>query len=154
MKKRFLLFIIVTTLISVSAISAQEKKFGLGIMIGQPTGLSAKYWLNNDNALDFGLAYSFIGNDSGFSLHCDYIYHINGLIKSTIQLPIYYGFGARIRSVDHSKSYLGARGVVGLLYLDSKYPIDVFVELAPVFNLFPETSLHFDLALGARYYFD
>jgi hypothetical protein len=148
------LLVLTVFMIMSLVLQAQEKKLGLGIMLGQPTGLSAKYYLNEKNALDFGLAYSFIGNDNGFSFHCDCVYQLNSISRSNIQLPLYYGFGARIRSADHSKSFLGARGVVGLQYIDNKLPIDAFIELAPVFNLFPETSLHFDLALGARYYFE
>ncbi len=154
MKKGFLLVIVLAYLFLPVNLFSQDKAFGLGIMIGQPTGFSAKYWLNNEHAVDFGLAYSFIGGDKGFSLHSDYLYHINGFTKSNIKLPVYYGFGARIRSVDHSKTYLGARGVVGLVYMNNVAPFDVFLELAPIFNLFPETSLNFDLALGLRYYFD
>lgn len=154
MKKGFLHAIFFVLILLSVKLYAQDKAFGLGIMIGQPTGFSAKYWLNNENAVDFGLAYSFIGNDKGFSLHSDYLYHINGFSKSHIKLPVYYGFGARIRAVDNSKTYLGARGVVGLVYMDNTAPFDVFLEMAPIFNLFPETSLNFDLALGLRYYFE
>ena len=49
---------------------------------------------------------------------------------------------------------LGARGVIGLLWMHHSLPLDAFIELAPVFNLFPETSLHLDFAIGGRYYFN
>ena len=31
------------------------RKFGLGFMVGDPTGLTAKLWLGPTNAIDFGL---------------------------------------------------------------------------------------------------
>lgn len=133
-------------------VNAQDKGFGLGIMLGEPTGVSAKYWLDNDKALDFGLAYSFFHSVSSLSLHCDYVFHNYNLIKSNLTIPVYYGFGARLHA-NSKDTFWGARGVIGLLYIDKENPIDAFIELAPVFNLFPETSLHFDLAIGARYYF-
>lgn len=134
-------------------ISAQDKGFGLGLMLGEPTGFSAKYWLDGDNAVDFGLAYSFVQKLSAVSLHADYLYHAFDIIKSDYRLPVYYGFGARLRFVDNSENALGARGVVGVAWLSDNLPIDVFFELVPVFNLIPSTSLYLDIAIGARYYF-
>lgn len=132
---------------------AQDKGFGLGIMLGEPTGLSAKYWLDNNKALDFGLAYSFVQSVNALSIHCDYVYHNNDIIKSDLRIPVYYGFGARLRVGNDNKNALGARGVIGILYIDEKHPFDIFGEIAPVFNLFPKTSLQIDFAIGARYYF-
>lgn len=151
--KKFV-FVCVMVISFLSTTIAQERNLGIGLMLGAPTGLSAKYWLSSNNALDFGLAYSFIGNEVGFSLHGDYLYHANGFSSGNIKFPLYYGFGARLRAVNQSKSFIGARGVIGLVYIDKKLPIDAFIELAPVFNLFPETSLNMDLAIGARYYIE
>ena len=33
------------------------RKFGLGVVIGDPTGLTAKWWIAPTNALDFGLGF-------------------------------------------------------------------------------------------------
>lgn len=148
--KKILLFALFTLMLTTKIIS-QEKGFGIGIMIGEPTGISAKYWLDNSTALDFGLAYSLFHSNSSISFHSDYVIHNYEIIKSNYKIPIYYGVGGRIRSYSN-KTYLGARGVAGILYIDKKYPFDAFFELAPVFNLLPETSLHFDLGIGARYY--
>jgi len=134
-------------------INGQDKGFGAGVMIGEPTGLSAKYWLDDDNALDFGLAYSFVRSNSALSMHADYIYHAFDVIKSNYRIPLYYGFGARIRLVNDADNSLGARGVIGIAWLSDEAPFDVFFEVVPVFNLFPETALNLDAAIGARYYF-
>ena len=34
-----------------------NKTFGLGLELGEPTGLTGKYFLSGTNALDFGLGY-------------------------------------------------------------------------------------------------
>ncbi|KAF0139338.1 MAG: hypothetical protein FD122_3332 [Stygiobacter sp.] len=153
MRKIFLLTIILINFSTLTSVKAQDKGFGLGVIIGEPTGLSAKYWLDENKALNFGLAYSFVQSVNALSVHCDYIYHNYDVIKSDLRIPVYYGFGARFRVGNDSKNALGARGVLGILYLDEQYPFDVFAEIAPVFNLFPKTSLQVDLAIGARYYF-
>lgn len=123
-------------------------------MLGEPTGFSGKYWVSDEHAFDFGLAYSFVHPNKTFSLHGDYLFHIYDKIKSPYRFPIYYGFGARIHFGNKDGNTLGARGVIGLLWLPESLPIDTFIEIAPVFNLFPETSLHLDIAIGGRYYFE
>lgn len=43
---------------TISQIEASSKQFGIGFAVGQPTDLSAKYWLSGNTALDFGLGWS------------------------------------------------------------------------------------------------
>lgn len=149
-RKNFILIIFIFSLTSLK-IYSQDRGFGMGVMVGEPTGFSGKYWLDKERALDFGLAYSFVRSYSAFSLHADYLIHLPELIKSEYRLPVYYGFGARIRTSKNENAF-GARGVAGIVWLHNHLPLDVFIELAPVFNLFPETSLQLDFAFGARYY--
>ena len=152
MRKLLPAIVLILLLITFENNYAQDKGLGLGIIIGEPTGLSGKYWLNTNNALDFGLAYSFVRKNSAVSLHADYLYHAFDVIKSDYRFPVYYGFGARLRLVDGDDNALGARGVIGVVWLSDKLPIDVFLELVPVFNLFPSTSLNLDMGFGARFY--
>ncbi|KAF0149737.1 MAG: hypothetical protein FD143_2718 [Ignavibacteria bacterium] len=149
MKKSFLIFVVLVGFGIINSVRSQEEGYGFGIMLGEPTGLSAKYWLDGKKALNFGLAYSFVTNANALAVHCDYVFHNNNLVT----LPVYYGFGARIRAGGNDNSFLGARGVVGVLYQFPKEPVDVFAEVAPVFNLFPKTTLHIDIAIGTRYFF-
>ena len=151
MKKIFPVIVLILLFFSINNYG-QDNGFGIGVMIGEPTGLSAKYWLNDINALDFGLAYSFVRKNSAVSLHADYLYHAFDVIQSNYRIPLYYGFGARLRLVSEGDNALGARGVIGVAWLGHSAPFDVFLEVAPVFNLFPSTSLNLDAALGARLY--
>jgi hypothetical protein len=151
--KRILSIIFIVFLFYSSSNYGQDNGFGLGFLIGEPTGLSAKYWLDNDNALAFGMAYSFVRSNSAVSMHADYLYHAFDIIKSNYRIPLYYGFGARLRFVNDADNSLGARGVIGVAWLSDNAPFDVFVEVVPVFNLFPSTALNLDAAIGARYYF-
>lgn len=135
---------------------AQERKFGLGVMIGEPTGISAKLWTSNSNAFDFGLGWSVIGRGTNSSnrvyLHADYLWHAWNVIHSTERFPLYYGIGGRLRSGGNEGS-IAVRGVVGLAWMPRQTPIDIFLEVAPSFQLTPSTGIVVDAALGARYYF-
>ncbi len=43
----YLIFIII---ISASFVQSQNKEFGLGIIVGEPTGVSFKYWTGGNTA--------------------------------------------------------------------------------------------------------
>ncbi len=146
---RKILFLLI---VSVSISFAQKSGYGFGVMIGEPTGISAKYWFDTETAVSGGLAYSILSGNSKVSLHADYIYHLPGIIDfKNEEIPFYYGFGFRLRT--GGSSSLGVRGVTGFVWQRNDYPVDIFLEAAPVFLLLPETKLEVDFALGARYYF-
>jgi len=151
MKKHILLFTVFV--ICSSFISGQKSGLGLGLMLGEPSGLAGKYWLSEHNALDFGIGAGFLGDNSGFAFHADYLYHMNDLINWKYKTIFYYGFGIRMRFPSDSSTTLGVRGVAGILMVIKNLPIDMFFELAPSFRLLPTTGLDFDMAIGGRYYF-
>jgi hypothetical protein len=150
MKK--LVFITLTFFLFSINTYSQKSDAGLGIVVGEPTGLSAKVWVGDNEAFAGGLGWHFVGPNDGFNLHVDYLYHIDNSLQTNITFPLYYGFGVRIRE-DAKDFGLGFRGVGGVLFYLDPEPIDIFFELAPIFKLLPKTDLEIDAALGARYYF-
>lgn len=153
MKKLFLSLSFILLILLTGSVKAQDKGFGVGIMIGQPTGFSGKYWLNQVNALDFGLGFSFAKDDNRIHIHADYLWHSNTSIESTEKFSFYYGPGIKLRSGKNDDAQLGIRGVVGIEWMAATAPIDVFLEVAPVFNFVPGTGFKVDAAFGARYFF-
>lgn len=137
------------------SLKAQNKGFGLGIIIGEPTGVSAKIFTGG-NAIDLAAAWSFADN-GGFHIHGDYLFHNYSLIKvENGRLPFYYGVGARVKFLDRNRYsddvVLGARFPVGLSYEFSGFNADIFFELVPILNLVPATDFDLNGALGFRYY--
>ena len=138
-------------LISFSAF-AQNNKVGLGIIIGEPTGVSLKYWTSSTTAFDAALAWSFV-DEGAFHIHADYIIHNFNLIRiSDGKLPFYYGIGGRIKTAN--KSQIGVRVPLGLAYMFNTAPIDIFLEIVPILDLAPKTDFKINAALGARYFFN
>ena len=127
-------------------------QMGLGVMLGNPTGLNGKYWLENNRAVDAGLAYS-IGKNSDFSLHSDYLFHKDEAfyLNDTQPLDLYYGIGGRMEFADDIE--IGVRLPVGLAHKLNGGAADVFGEVAPIVDLLTKTGLELHLAIGARYYF-
>jgi hypothetical protein len=131
--------------------NAQDKNFGLGIILGEPTGVSAKLWTSNENALDFAAAWSFQG-DGHLLLQADYVWHMFRLISvSSGKLPFYVGIGGRVVLSDDP--LFGVRVPLGLDYMFADAPVDIFLELVPILDLAPETDFDFGGGIGARYWF-
>ncbi len=153
MKKTYLLLVIVSVFIISNLNFAQQKGFGLGVVLGEPTGVSAKYWLTSGTALDFGLGYSFTSSNSLFDFYADYVFHSSDMINSTENFVVYYGPGARLK-IRESSSKLGVRGVIGILWLPGGTNFDLFVEVAPILDIIPATKFDFAGGIGGRYFFN
>jgi hypothetical protein len=70
--KKYIILLSILVLVLSSSLLAQDKGFGLGIIIGEPTGVSGKLWLSGDNALDMAAAWSFKGSGA-MLLQADYV---------------------------------------------------------------------------------
>lgn len=143
---------------------AQDRNFGLGVILGEPTGISAKLWTSQVNALDFGLGWS-VGGDrigryggsydggSRVHLHIDYVWHSFNVIPAAERVHLYYGVGGRLNNGAGYNSSLAIRGVLGLTWFPSETPIDMFLELVPSLQLMTPTGMGLDAGIGARYFF-
>lgn len=141
--------------------SADKGTFGIGIILGEPTGISARLYLNDDTAVQAGVGFAFIGD--GLHAHADYVLHPLILqTRDSFVLPVYVGPGVRIinyeKGRDNHVFTLGIRGVAGLLFDLKTVPLDAFVEVAGVIEFgFADDDggfgLSFNAAAGARYYF-
>ncbi len=130
--------------------STDKGQVGLGIMVGEPTGLSFKYWMGSKTAIDAGLTWSLSGNDA-IGVHTDYVWH-KWLNVEKGQLALYYGVGASLWLADNNTG-LGARIPVGLNYLFQEAPLDLFIEVVPGLGVVPDTDFDVDGGIGVRYYF-
>jgi hypothetical protein len=131
---------------------SQDKDFGLGIILGEPTGISAKKWLSDNSALDGAVAWSLV-TPSSFHLHADYLYHdFNIFNVKKGKLPLYFGIGFRVR-IREGDNRLGIRIPVGICYIFDQSPLDIFYELGPVLDLTPATKLRLTSSIGIRYFF-
>jgi len=130
---------------------AQDSGFGLGVILGEPTGISFKHWTGYNTALIGAVAWAF-GREDAFHLHLDYCIHSFRLIKAERhEIPFYYGIGFRFK--DERRDRLGVRFPLGIIYMFDEAPLDIFLEIVPIFDLAPKTELSFNGAVGIRYFF-
>jgi hypothetical protein len=154
MKKRVRIsgFVIIIFCFCFLCMKAQEGGTGLGILLGEPTGISFKTWISERSAIDAGLAWSFPGTGAWHS-HIDYLWHNFNIIRLPQgKMPLYLGLGGRLR-ISGGDVYLGARVPIGLAYIFAGDRLDVFLEAVPVMNLFPGTDFDLNTAIGIRYFF-
>jgi hypothetical protein len=164
MKQMRCTLVILCLILATEGSHAQQRKFGLGLIIGEPTGISAKLWTSPENALDFGLGWSYGGDrvdryygyyDGGqrVHFHIDYLWHSFNAIRSTERFPLYYGVGAHLNSGAGYDDSFAIRGVFGIAWLPHTTPIDIFLELVPSLQLTYYTGFALDAGVGIRYYF-
>jgi hypothetical protein len=155
------------------AAPAASSDFGLGFILGNPSGLSAKLPTSGINAFHFILAYDQGGgwgnrgwddnygncgpnndNDCNGRLYFggDYVwYNYNAIPVKQGRLPFYYGPGIWTSVSDNTG--VGIRFALGLEYQFATAPFDIFLEIAPGVRVIPNTSGYVSSGLGARFYF-
>jgi len=103
--------------------------------------------VNKDQAIDGAIGFN------GFSVHADYLWHDWDLFPRPAagKFAGYIGVGGEI-AIDNT-SQIGARLVMGFEYDMVKHPIEMFVEIAPVLNIWEKADTELDDGFGVRYYF-
>ncbi len=163
--KRLMCLILLSLFFAASAearVDEPKYHYGIGVILGEPTGLSGKYWLNNKEAYDLSVSFRF---GSYLYLSGAYLYHNYDVFKKAKYAgaaSLYYGAGLRLigdsehhyRKHFDNDSYstiVGVRGTIGLSYFIPNQPCEIFLELSPVMNIAPATNLDFSAGVGARY---
>lgn len=148
--------------------ASRSGSFGLGLIIGEPTAITGKLWLEPMKAIDFAFAYSF---DHYLVLYSDYLVHFPEVFSHSSlflsETTPYFGVGAVLafaegHHMDKDRKFFGHRsesvgvGVrvpFGAEWRPHLTPIGVFLELTPGISVIPETSGLFEGGIGVRYYF-
>lgn len=132
--------------------------FGLGLIVGEPTGVSASFRREGPSTFDAAVAWSV--PEERFHMHADYLYQVVSFrdpAAPTVEFPVFVGVGPRLRLGGGNRtasSIIALRVPVGLNIVPTDFPVEGFIELVPVLGLYPATMMDFDAALGVRVYLD
>lgn len=129
---------------------------GLGVSIGDPTGVNFKTFTGSNVAVDATLGLGFIGGNH-LALNLGLLWH-NRLARSA---DWYYGIGGKLGLYDEDRDdkkdrdrlRLGARAPLGVTFMLRQVPIDIFAEVAAGLWIIDEVDLDLDGAVGVRYWF-
>ena len=148
---RSIMLFVLTAVLTCGSVQAQDRGFGLGVILGEPTGISGKLWTGYRTAIDGAIAWSF-EKKSSMHLHGDLLFHsFNRVRVDRGKFLLYYGIGGRVKFQDDSK--VGVRVPLGINYLFENSPLDFFLEIVPILDLAPSTEFGLNRAIGIRYFF-
>ncbi|MEO0205272.1 MAG: hypothetical protein ABIL22_01200 [candidate division WOR-3 bacterium] len=161
MNKKYLLLLIIIT--GINLCPAQH--FGVGIIIGSPTGFTAKFIMMQRSAIAVNVGWS-LGDNPRLHITGDYQFlfptvfrwtdDMGGEQKELKNLTPYIGIGGRFKfkedpSTRDTELNIGLRLGGGAEYMISRFGI--FLEIYPVVNILPSTDFDLEGGLGARIYF-
>lgn len=167
MKRIYIYFSILLIIFTYQISSAQGpggKTFGFGIMFGDPTGGTLKFWTNRENAFVVDVGNSYFG---GIRINGDYLWHFDAFNSQVVKL--YAGPGLVVGigeghsywyKDDHKKFYwresgdagIGVRGVFGVNIIPRRAPLEIFLELGVLIGISPAFGTGVDTGLGIRFY--
>lgn len=143
--------------------------FGLGLLLGSRTGLTAKVWAKRRHSLSLDVGSTNFTNSISFAL--SYHLHVK-LFRSAekgLSAQLYFGIGGRARllfrtqqvdpddpesdSLVNTTAVIGLRVPIGLSFLVRGFPIEVFIEAAPAVDLWTAFGVDLEGLAGARIYF-
>jgi hypothetical protein len=150
---------------SASAQGPEGRNFGFGLVLGDPTGGTIKYWTASAQALVASIGGDYFGSTR---LDIDYHWHFNAFRSSVVKLyagpGIAFGFGSGRSFLWYKKGHeyyfirddgstgIGARILLGLNIIPRNTPIELYLEAGPLIGLSPAFGTSMDVAVGIRFY--
>jgi hypothetical protein len=140
------------------------RNFGFGIMFGDPTGATLKFWTNRENALVVDVGSSYFGN---VRFNVDYLWHFDAFHSNVVKL--YAGPGGVI-GIGEGRGYwfghghddfyyrdgggtgIGVRGIFGVNIIPRRTPLEIFLEVGVLLGVSPAFGTGIDTGLGIRFY--
>jgi hypothetical protein len=127
---------------------------GVGVIFGDPTGVSWTLRTGDQNALSGAVGF---GPGERFRVHADYVWYAWPFRSQDFAL--YYGIGGALGvwnsppPPSDGDPAFGARVPLGIAYFMPGGPLEVFLEVAPLFVLVPSTGVDVDGGIAARFRF-
>jgi hypothetical protein len=134
---------------------AQDAGLGIGTNVGEPLGLSAKYWLNNQNSIEATLGYSYLKTNGALDISAVYNYTNYNYI-SIFEKKFHFNYGLGFSySTNFAGNYIfGVKTTAQIFSYILESPTDYYFNVSPILGLFPKVNLYMDVNLGIRYYLD
>lgn len=163
MNRKIFCYLIIGIFVLINLPFAQQ--FGIGLIIGSPTGFTGKYILTTKSAIAANIGWS-LGDNPRLHTTCDYQFlfptvlrwtdDMTGEQREIKNLIPFAGIGGRLKFKEDETNQetelnLGLRLGGGVEYMFSKFGI--FLEIYPVVNILPSTDFDIEGGLGGRFYF-
>jgi hypothetical protein len=148
----------------------KSRNFGLGIALGEPMAMVGKVFIDEDNAVDFGVGFfrlwnrcrtrdgvTICGGFGSFTFNADYLWQFKIVEGRSAKLDWHIGAGGRIWLADNDDNQdlaIAGRMPVGVdLTFNKPDFIEVYLEVAPAMYVFPDFGVAPEGNIGVRFYF-
>lgn len=157
-------FLITINTADLKAQSPNNEDFGFGLILGDPTGATLKFWTQRSNAFVIDVGASYFGSPR---IGVDYLWHFDAFKSDIAYLyagpggVIGFGEGRGFYYKDKNDKFyfrdddelgLGVRGVFGVNVIPRDTPIETFFEIGVLMGLVPDFGTGIDAAIGIRFY--
>jgi hypothetical protein len=132
--------------------SARAESIGLGLFVGEPTGLDLKIGLQGRSALDIVLGVARYDSDFSYG-HIQYLVLLGTARGQSINVPFRLGVGVAVAGLFEDATAVAARVPfqVGLRF--RRTPLEIYGEIAFVMQFIDDFNTDFDGGIGLRIYF-
>jgi hypothetical protein len=148
------------TVVPAAAFDRSAHPLGVGLEVGSPSGITAKYYLSGNTAVQAGFGFFLLGGGA----HLDFLYEFRNIIDTraqTFDLPLFIGGGLKggfgrykcggPRGSCVYGPMVGLRIPLGVALQLRRTPLEFQLEAAPV--VYPLHGIGADMSLGVRYFF-
>jgi len=164
MKRTTLLALFLLAALPLYSQTPLDRRTGIGIILGDPTGITFKTVWSRQTDLSASLGSSYFG---ALRVGVDWTWNFDVFRDPSVHL--YFGPGVALgvgnangifyRGASGNYYYragnesgLGIRGVIGLSGRVKAEPIEFFIEFGPMIGIVPNVGSSIDVGVGARFY--
>ena len=151
-KSGILLALLAFAITPTLATAQAPEGFGIGIVVGEPSGITASLPIGATNSLNLTAGYGLSHHEANLTLLGNYVWHERELVTVDAgKVSLYYGPGVRVLLAEAAEVGLGV--TLGIDYLVETAPLQIYLEICPGINIVPNTNMNATAGLGARYFF-
>ena len=133
---------------------SDNKKFGLGINLGEPIGLDSRYYFLKNFAADLVVGYGF--EEHAFIIQPSVLVNFRDVLDydgPDFSMVPYFGVGFKTGVTRNNKGVAAMRFPVGATWIIKDGTFEISAEFAPGVEFNPDNEFDATGGLGLRYYF-
>lgn len=143
----------ITAVILLGLAAPARADVGIGVFVGQPTGLDIKIGLQGRSALDIVLGTTRLDEPRASYGHLTYLILLGMARGQSVNVPIRLGIGAAVYGFSDDNTQLAARMPFQLGLRFRRTPLEIYGEIALVIELIDDLDTDVDGGIGLRVYF-
>ncbi len=147
------LVIAIVLLIGPGLGAARGESIGIGVFLGQPTGLDLKIPLQRRSALDIVIGATRFDEPRASYGHLQYLVLLGLARGQSVNVPFRLGVGVAVAGLTEDNTQIAARLPLQVGLRFRRTPLEIYGEIAFILVLIDDFDTDIDGGLGLRVYF-